>query len=87
MATLVIKEGEKPYIEDIWSIDDFRNVADAFTEKPDYEEEEFTDDELIEAMEKVADRFDANLGITWETIEAALDSIVWERRRKNDHGK
>jgi len=38
-------------------------------------------------MEKVADRFDANLGITWETIEAALDFIVWERRRKNDHDK
>ena len=79
MATLVIKEGEKPYIEDIWSLDDFRNVAEG------YDKETFTDDELIEAMEKVADRFDANLGITWETIEAALDFIVWERRRKNDH--
>ena len=81
MATLVIKEGEKPYIEDIWSLDDFRNVAEG------YDKETFTDDELIEAMEKVADRFDANLGITWETIEAALDFIVWERRRKNDNDK
>ena len=81
MATLVIKEGEKPYIEDIWNLDDFRNVADG------YDTETFTDDELIQAMENVADRFDANNGITWETIEAALDFIVWERRRKNDHDK
>ena len=79
MATLVIKEGEKPYIEDIWNLDDFRSVADG------YDTETFTDDELIQAMERVADNFDANLGITWETIEAALDFIVWERRRKNDH--
>ena len=81
MATQIIKEGEKPYIEDIWNLDDFRNVADG------YDTETFTDDELVQAMENVADRFDANNGITWETIEAALDFIVWERRRKNDHDK
>ena len=81
MATLVIKEGEKPYIEDIWNLDDFRNVADG------YDTETFTDDELIQAMERVADNFDANEGITWETLEAGLDFVVWERRRKNDHDK
>ena len=79
MATLVIKEGEKPYIEDIWNLDDFRNVADG------YDTETFTDEELVQAMENVADKFDANNGITWESIEAALDFIVWERKRKNDH--
>jgi len=48
--------------------------------------EEFTDEELLEAMELVVDNFDANYGITWETIEAALDQIVWERTtgEKND---
>ena len=76
MATLVIKEGEKPYIEDIWNLDDFRNVADG------YDTETFTDDELIQAMERVADNFDANWGITWETIEAALDFIVCMRKRE-----
>jgi hypothetical protein len=81
MATLVIKEGEKPYIEDTWNLDDFRNVADG------YDTETFTDEELIQAMERVADNFDANEGITWETLEAGLDFIVWERRRKNDHNK
>ena len=81
MATLVIKEGEKPYIEDIWSLDDFRNVAEG------YDKETFTDDELIEAMESVVDRFDANYGITWHEIEAALDVIVENKKREkqNDH--
>jgi len=74
MATLVIKEGQQPYIEDIWLLEDFRGIADG------YDTEDFTDDDLIEAMELVANSFDANLGITWETIEAALDVIVWNRK-------
>ena len=79
MATLITDKGA-PYIEDIWSLDDFRNVADGS------DTEEFTDEELLEAMELVVDNFDANWGITWETIEAALDQIVWERTtgEKND---
>ena len=77
MATLVTDKGA-PYIEDIWSLDDFRNVADGS------DTEEFTDEELLEAMELVVDNFDANWGITWETIEAALDWIVWERKQPSD---
>jgi len=74
MATLVMNNG-KPYIEDVWNLDDFRNVA----ERSDTED--FTDEELIEAMEMVVDNFDANYGITWSTVESALDWIVWERNR------
>jgi hypothetical protein len=79
MATLITDKGA-PYIEDIWNLDDFRSVADGS------DTEEFTDEELLEAMELVVDNFDANWGITWETIEAALDQIVWERTtgNKND---
>jgi len=77
MATLITDKGA-PYIEDIWSLDDFRNVADGS------DTEEFTDEELLEAMELVVDNFDANYGITWETIEAALDQIVWERKQPSD---
>jgi len=77
MATLITDKGA-PYIEDIWSLDDFRNVADGS------DTEEFTDEELLEAMEMVVDNFDANYGITWETIEAALDWIVWERKQPSD---
>jgi hypothetical protein len=75
MATLVVNNGT-PYIEDVWMLEDFRNVADG------YDTEEFTDDELIQAMESVVDSFDANYGITWETIESALDLIVWYRNQQ-----
>tara|TARA_X000001382_G_C3030312_1_gene134541 strand:+ start:144 stop:383 length:240 start_codon:yes stop_codon:yes gene_type:complete len=75
MATLITDKGA-PYIEDIWSLDDFRNVADG------YEEEEFTEDDLLNAMELVVDNFDANLGITWETIEAALDVVAWNKKQE-----
>jgi len=37
--------------------------------------------ELLDAMELVVDNFDANYGITWETIEAALDAIVWNQKQ------
>lgn len=77
MATLVTDNGS-PYIEDIWNLEDFRSVADG------YDEEEFSDDELLQAMELVVDNFDANYGITWETIEAALDVIVWNRKQDLD---
>lgn len=78
MATLITDKGA-PYIEDIWNLEDFSNVADAF-----YDDEEFSDDELLEAMEMVVDNFDANYGITWETIEAALDTIVWNRKQDSE---
>jgi len=77
MATLVIKEGQQPYIEDIWNLEDFRNVADG------YDTEDFTDEELIQAMEMVVDNFDANYGITWDTIESALDWIIWDRKMES----
>ena len=77
MATLITDKGA-PYIEDIWNLEDFRSVADG------YEEKEFSDDELLDAMELVVDNFDANYGITWETIEAALDVIVWNRKQDLD---
>lgn len=78
MATLITDKGA-PYIEDIWYLDDFRSVADG------YEEEEFTEDDLLNAMELVVDNFDANLGITWETIEAALDVIAWNKKQEKNN--
>jgi len=78
MAKLIV-DGQKSYIEDTWDLEDFRSVADG------YDTETFTDDELIKAMELVEINFDANLGINWDTIEAALDVIVWNRKRERDN--
>jgi hypothetical protein len=75
MATLITNKG-KPFIEDIWDIDDFRNVAEGF------DEETFTDEELILVMESVVHNFDANIGINWDAIESAFDWILWERKNE-----
>jgi hypothetical protein len=74
MATLVINEG-KAFIEDIWDIDDIREVASGF-------EEDFTDEMLMSAMSHVVENYDANYGITWETVESALqfELVVQEQR-------
>ena len=74
MATLITNKG-KPYIEDIWDMDDFRNVADG------YDTETFTDEDLLEAMESVVHNFDANFGITWDAIESALDWVLYNRKQ------
>ena len=64
MATLVTDKG-KPYIEDVWDMDDFRNVAMN-------NEWDVTDSQLLDAMEHVVENFDANYGITWDTVEMAI---------------
>ena len=73
MAELITENGT-PYIEDKWDLFDFRQVASG------YEEEEFTDEELLEAMESVVHNYDANYGITWDAIQAALDRVLWNRK-------
>jgi len=75
MATLVVNNGT-PYIEDVWNLEDFRIVADG------YDTEEFTDDELIQAMESVVHNYDAEYGITWDSVESSLDLVVWMRNRQ-----
>ena len=73
MAKLITENGI-PCIEDKWDLFDIRQVADG------YKEEEFDDKELIEAMESVVHNYDANYGITWDAIQAALDRVLWNRK-------
>ena len=70
MATLVKDEKSgKLCIEDIWEFDDFVELAD-WLDIP------FTEAQIEEAMERVADNFDANYGITWELIESAIYEVI-----------
>ena len=64
MAKVVVNEG-KTFIEDIWDIDDMRQVANEL-------EQEFTDEMIINAMGHVVANYDANHGITWDIVEEAL---------------
>jgi len=76
VATLVTDKGA-PYIEDIWLLEDFRGIADGYNE-------DFSDDDLLEAMEIVVHNFDANYGIRWDAIEAALDLVLYNRKQSSE---
>jgi len=76
MATLVTDKGA-PYIEDIWTVDDFHRVIDEY-----FEDEEFSEEDVLEAMELVETNFDANLGINWETLVAAFDVVLYNQKER-----
>lgn len=63
------------YLSDDWSIEDVRNVIDCRDIARD-----LTDEDCVRVLELVAEGFDANVGINWEVIEAALDSVISEKR-------
>ena len=70
MATLVTDKGV-PYIEDIWTVDDFHQVIEEY-----FEDEEFSEEDVLEAMEWVSINFDANIGINWDVIVSAFQSVL-----------
>lgn len=70
MATLVTDKGA-PYIEDIWTVDDFHQVMEEY-----FEDEEFSEEDVLEAMEWVSLNFDANIGINWDVIVSAFQSVL-----------
>jgi len=68
MATLVMKEGEQPYIEDLWYPDDIRERAEAMGHS------DLTMDQIESIMERICDDFDANYGINWDVIDSAVEA-------------
>ena len=58
---------------DIWTADDFYHVGEEM-------EVELTDEEIRFAMYLVEQQKDANIGINWDTIEAAVRDSLKEFR-------
>jgi hypothetical protein len=50
-----------------WCIDDVKDIR-----------EDLDDDQAMEVLEFVKDKHDANLGITWETLQYAADHLYPE---------
>ena len=61
----VLKTEDSIAIE--WCIDDVKDVR-----------EDLDDDQAMEVLEYVKDKHDANLGITWETLQYAADHLFPE---------
>ena len=68
MAHTEIIDG-KVILRDDRSIEDVHQAASDQNKK-------VTDDEAEEVLHRIANSFDANLGISWETFYAAIDFVT-----------
>ncbi len=69
----VVFENNQYILRDDWSIEDVRNIIECNNIE---EAESFTDDDCIGVLEIVADSFDANYGITWDSLEYAITKYI-----------
>ena len=64
----LIKENNNWVIRDDWHESDVRDVAENM-------EVELTDEQVYKVMQVVVKAFDANEGISWYSIESAIDIV------------
>jgi len=72
MAHLVTEDGIT-FIRNDWYVDD---VQARLEDNWDFT---LTDDECINVLQLVADAHDANDGINWDAIDAAIESLYGDR--------
>lgn len=76
MAQVKYHEDGTPYISDDWYIADVEAVCERMGVT-------LTDEEMEDVLHDVANSFDANYGITWDSFEYAIDSIVRSKDNEN----
>lgn len=76
MAHVKYTEDNTPYISNDWHIEDVEMMCEQM-------EVTLTKDEMEDVLHSVANSFDANYGITWDSFESAIDSIVWSKDNDN----
>jgi hypothetical protein len=69
MAHLVTENG-KTFIRDDWGTEDIQSVAECNFEIL------LTDEQILQVMDKVVEGFDCNIGISWDTISAAIKEAI-----------
>jgi hypothetical protein len=65
---------------DGWVLRDDWHVEDVEARLEDYWGFELTEDECLEVLHLVADAFDANIGVNWDSIDAAIEALFGDRR-------
>lgn len=77
MAHVKYTEDNIPYISNDWHIEDVEMMCEQM-------EVTLTEDEMEDVLHSVANSFDANYGITWDSFEYAIDSIVMLKGSKDN---
>ena len=65
----IIQVNGNPVIQDQWDASDIESVAEDM-------EVELTEDQVLEVMEIIVRRHDANHGINWDVIGSAIDYVL-----------
>jgi hypothetical protein len=73
----VVFENNEYILRDDWSIEDVRNVIECNNIE---EAESFTDEDCVRVLEIVAENFDANYGITWDSIDFVINQLIEESK-------
>lgn len=55
----------------VWHIDDVKSM-----------DENLTDDEAREILERMYHKHDATIGISWDTIDAFIDMYKWDKKKE-----
>jgi hypothetical protein len=76
MAQVKYMEDDTPYLSNDWHIEDVKMMCEQM-------EVTLTEDEMEDVLHTVANSFDANYGITWDSFEYAIESIVHYKESKN----
>ena len=76
MAQVKYKEDGTPYLSDDWYIMDVESVCERMGVT-------LTDEEMEDVLHDIAGGFDANYGITWDSFEEAIESIMFYKESKN----
>jgi len=68
-----LRDKEVDSIDIVWSVDDVFNVMYDYEEKDEYSEDDY---ELARAvLQHVKNHHDATVGVSWETLESAIDYL------------
>jgi len=73
----VVFENNEYILRDDWSIEDVRNIIECNNIE---EAESFTDEDCVRVLEIVAENFDANYGITWDSIDFVINQLIEESK-------
>jgi hypothetical protein len=79
MAHLVINIKGETELHDVWGYDDINNAQECRGEK------NLTDDQCKKVLEFLCHYHDANEGINWEVIEAAIDQVLSVRSHDDEN--
>ena len=77
MARMIFEDNEW-ILRDDWGVEDVRNVIDC----NDIEEaRDFTDEDCVNVLHIAARAFDANNGINWDAMDAAINQYITDTEK------